>query len=565
MAKTNKNFKGKGKRSGNYRKDTDKVERKDVRGGDLNAIDACDNDVSWYTLNPTIMENAAKLPFNVMAGYPITTRWAEKGLEELQPGRDDKYDMFMPGVASLQWCPSVGVADSASDPINMAGMQLWLDIRSKTSGTMYYEQPDAIIAVAALSSLFEFYAYHVRMYGIARYYLFENRYVGEAMLRVLGLSESQIDLMISNLSDYRLTINWMAQQINRLYMPKDVFKLVERRLWLNSHVWMDNPTVRSQFYIFNQTKVLKFVEMTGDKVFGRLELEPMAGFATVAQVRKAFKELYNSIAASSSMGYIMADFKRAYGDNGRIVANLIGEDYQVIPKYNEEVLMQIHNFDPVGEIVDVYENGFIYQDPSSGFTVLKSQPIVMNGYAANDLRMTNKIVDVRLDNPTAADVMVASRWLTCLEVEKSGTEQAPIYKTLITACGSEIPESINVAYFTDMSTLQIVELSSLYWNNLQEVFISSGTYNAKLVRGNFAETQAFAKLVTFNQHPIVWMMPYQIEATTTGQSISTHGDTNLVPFIGVCNDLYNYRTVEFDDVANIHRAALAAEFSNPTA
>lgn len=537
------NNKNKGKKNG-YKDQRNKL-RDDDRLTDRSI--SKDNDVSWYASNPQMLKDAASLPFNVLTGASVTLT-ADGG----------DVDYVVPGIAILKYLPSVGLSDQANSAVNVAARNLYAFVRHANSGRTNYDTPDLMLYTLAVSSAYAYHAELMRVYGLLQFYMYTNRYTGRAIVEALGYDYEDL---VSNMADFRYAINQNALKLNSLAVPANI-PYFSRQIWMPSGIYMDRPSTHAQFFAYQSAAELYFEEMKGDQTFGTLHLIPRINDDTlkygIADVVDRMQAILNPILLSEDMNIMSGDILKAFGTSGLMSVPQIPENYAVIPAYSEEVLHQMHNFTPTGELPATFEytsdfcQNWITQDPQTGFIIHQPRVVRRSDYIEPDYIKSNLLIDIHHDSPDAGMVMVSSRMMAALDYdapEEITIEGKGYYVYNVPVCGSEIPTSIDVYKFEDteddFGNPRIISKRILTPNVYFPLLASSSN---KVTETAIASTF----LSSFDWAPTLYGWGYVEQSGVT-----------VAQFLSPIGDLDNYRPVYDKDLRRMHECALLSMYRVP--
>lgn len=363
--------------SKNRRKVSDQIEdtTSTVRG---RVGDTRDNDIQWYSKNPELLKAACSVSFGQRAGFRL-------GMEQTPT---------IPGVMSLYWNPSLGTGN----PSRVAQDNIYSYVVHANSRNTSYDPVDLMMYILGADSVYSMIASLIRAYGIMRNFDGFNEYTPYALIASMGFDYADLK---SNYHHMLADINQLIAQSRTIWVPNNI-PYIARHFWLNTNVYKDGSSPKSQFYIFNMLNYLQF-NPTGSTAGGTLDPKvwsyhdsKVTWSTLVVQVQNAINALRDADAGTMS-----GDILKAYGPESIYKINYITEDYTVVPVEDEEVLTQIHN----ANAVDIACGQFLN---NGGYIVEKS-------FQVDDLhpRMFttgSELFDFfKRDNPTPEEVMIASR------------------------------------------------------------------------------------------------------------------------------------------------------------
>lgn len=369
------------------------------------------NDPEWYTRNPSLTIASASIPFPNRPGM---------GINPLETELLAKYEL--PGVAVLNWAPTVGKAAEPTDPINVAGKELFAQVRSVFSGSIEADAPDFIVYLMALDSIYAYISGLKRIYSIVSQYSSDNYYVPEKLLQALGFTTAHIkQLQVGKMQLFNC-VQTLIGMVQKFQCPA-VFPVFARHYWLNANIYTDEASFNSQWFMFNMSLCYKYSTLeTPDKVPAG-GLTPTLAFENypnntdiVVELFDRGKAMIDALAASDDAYIISGYLRRAYDGAPQFTVEPLSMDATYAPVYDPVVLMQIENsFVPVGIKPGIIKPSTlsatlnVSQNPKTN-CVLCSMDYTPFNVTETFARCKPKILlSLRSDAPGAVDVVEASR------------------------------------------------------------------------------------------------------------------------------------------------------------
>lgn len=495
-----------------------------------------DNDASWYLVNNQMASDVASFSFNTPLGDRILLR-GNGGTSEVYEGR-------LPGIMAIYTSPSVGISTNHVDAVNLAAKDIYSFVRHANSGHANYDPADLMIYLLANDSIFSFWSWMTRLYGLMNVFSQTNRYIGDAMIKAQYVNP--VDLR-SNMAQFRAYINQFAVKASTLAVP-NTMKYFIKHAWMYQNVYRDEDNEKSQFYLYAPAF---FYTYGVHPITGAGMLTPhfvasttpsmirptiTGNTKTFANIKTIGDTLINNLMTQEDIGIISGDILKAYGSDKLWRFESIPNDYAVVPVFSDEVLAQIHNTSFMGNrlaYVSITETGEeigpgifnalnITQDTSVGGGFLNFRPLAL---ARGELQY-DKIIDFWKPNPTPEDVLVGTR-NSLVGFHREMLSNEPVEEFLAT--GSEI------AYFANL-----IELTGANSAGAGPSFVETpiGTSGSNV--GNAA-----AKLSVFNEYPI-------------GLDITDGTTVN-----GIVGEMSNYTTVSEQEMHDMHVNALLGLFGVP--
>lgn len=542
------------------------------------------NDISWYSKNPEMLIGAGSIPFAAVTGAPI-------GL--------DSTGQKTPGLLVMDWAPATGlsresimIATSTNfklSPyaINQAGKAMYSYVVHANSRNYTYEFQDLMMLIMAGSQPFAMLASMIRAYGFMKTYNERTLYQPDTVIKAMGFSASDLR---DNLSQMWFDINEMIARTSQIWIP-NVMPVITRWMWLNSNIYTDAESQRSQMYMFNQNIYWMYSEVsssTGGSLVPLLNTtdgnpsssdtagQPATSYFNPgmyqydwATWKRMFNILLDSLLNSEDRGIIMGDILNAYGAEKILAMSPIPVDYRVEPVYNREVLTQIEN---ANVVPGTFQSG-LWQDsdglhPAWNTTMgrgLKSTNIIPLNYPKN------RVINFHFPTqPTPADIMIATRLSTAGRLIITSPSTGSRYEMQITSTtpptgGSKLlltPVVTKVPIFScETCGTEIVNQMRVFGGFGNNVLGSRVLYNTTagmqsssgsdlLMDLIFDDSHAlwdFLDMNAFDWHPFL----YKYEAGGVGT------------FLGAYGDYDNYSVIDTQMLTKLNTTALYSEFGVP--
>lgn len=505
--------------------------KREESGPDKMKDSNCSNDVRWYASNPELLKAAASLPFSVVVG------------QQLQGNAGWSVGTTVPGILSMYFLPSLGGGNL--DALNAAKDSIYSFVVHANSRNTSYTSADLMEVIIAGMNVFAAWASGVRAFGVARLYDQRNKYLPDGLLCAMGFSPTDIR---SNLSHMWFDLNELAARMSQIWIP-NTMPVLDRWFWLNSNVYMDGDSVKSQYYVFTQEKFLGFNE-TSQPSGGTLEWVNVDGtissttgtrysnsssYYTWSQYMTMMNGLITALVDSEDRGVIMGDIMKAYGADKIYAVNPISADYTITPVYDREVLTQIENATTFGR---TYFG--IYQDQSTG-RLVQGWPTGTTSTAPkswSDIALNQSILNFhQKETPTPEQIMVATR-MKCLGTTQVG--QASDFSLEVTTAGTEYVRLVRSFNFGNNNTIHNYDWTTRIDQSISLVSIM----------------EQFCEFSAFDWCP--WL-------TVVNGTLPTDASPTIVqPTIGMnYGDFDNYTIITLDELKKMHDTALYSEFGVP--
>lgn len=485
------------------------------------------NDVSWYTKNTQMLNDAASYSYNNALGSQV--KWSDLISPQMGVG-SSIVGTAVPGLMAHYVMMGPGKSIDSSSPANIAGQNIYSYVRYMNSGAKNYDQQDMLMYLLAMDSIYAKWNWLKRIYGYARMYSQYNRY----MPRVYAAADNvNLDDIVAQLADFRLYLNQSAAKISAFCVPA-VMPLFVRHSWMFSNIYADSSTLKAQQYMFVPAGFYSLVEQaeTGTMLswVNQGNRPPSTSLPlTLQQLRNQLDSLINNMSYSEDVGIMSGDILKAYGEGQLFKLVAVDPDYVVAPVYNEEVLNQMHNSSSWQLLSDSDTSNNISQDPDKGNLIWNPK------FQINQGDIPARMINMPWDNVTPANTMVATRLTNLLAPAADGTYR-------LDACGSEV--IIGRAMFVlDYSTIGSVVV--------KPIAILADTLTTSLTSVTPAFLTQIVLISQFDWHPLMRVI-YDAGAVTPKYQMA-----------GLLGDISNYTLLYKDDLEKLHYTAIMSEFNIP--
>lgn len=502
------------------------------------------NDLSWYTKYPNLSAASASLPFPNRPGMSLATGFTVNGVD---------HGFQIPGVMPIYWAPSVGNSSSSLDPISIVAKEMYARVRAQFSGSLEADAPDFPMYLMALDSIFSYIAWMKRVFRVVNAYTPENYQTPDALLTAMGFNTLQKTAMRAERVHLWDVINTLVLMSRKFRCPA-VMDIFNRHYWMSDNVYTDSNSLNSQFYIFTPSHVLEYSEQevtpgAGDYASGLqyinctvqniVKLYPATSGTVIDSMFQFGKALIESLVSWDDSYTISGYLAKAYDSTPSFFVDELAYDEKLTPVYNEEVLSQIENLSGcpyfMWSKIQQMSISPIHQDPTKNSVINPATvtlPVSVNESYPLPLTNMRPWITIRSDNPSAGDVIIATRLLTVYEYVGS-TESTFTFKAI---SGSELCFGVGMVQNPELNT--IVQMDFVL-----DIGNPETGYSKLDIAGII---QNWALVSQFDWHPRINFLT--VDATGT---FSVH------PMY----DLHNTTSVTADQLANIHRVCLFSEFN----
>lgn len=486
-----KKFDNKGKKNHNSdksgkrpesRKDSQDSERFNNMHGEPVEGYGKSNDPAWYNKQSQLVKDVTAIPFAYQLGKPVQVEINPQGITA---------DFDIPGVMAISTIPVPGVAQSASDGVNLAATGLFQYIRKNLSTYASYAPADVMMCVLGIDNIYALYSHIKRAFGMANLYSSVNLYYNKRLFETIySFSDATYKEFINNINAYRGRFNNLIYKASALYLPTD-FTITARHAWEYTNLFIDGDSVKSQLYAYTPAAIYMLDEKISDQGTALtpaiLSKHTNGGAEFVCSMELLltyFDQAIEAYRSSDSMNVIQADMRRAFEGRQYYGLTYLDENYMVLPVKSAEVMSQIENtkifpdlnFGLTDEatkswnITQSVNHNTLTFTPS--WTVEQMIEEHMNGY------MGGLILNFHWDNPSQDDILVATRNLGVV------IENGPIRQ--LRTCG------VDVIVGCDMCTGNVIQP------------VDSGVLlNTSISRSDLAKI--LRQWAVFDWAPILWL------------------------------------------------------------
>lgn len=399
-----------------------------------------------------LTELAGKISTFNRYGYAMP----EAAISGSSSDRSLKRSLRTPGIAVYSWVPTVGVANSKTDPVNLAYEKKYRKVRKENSGARNYQPIDMAVLDMAEDSFLNFWKSVNRVRILVHKCETENAYVGRPMVRALGYDYDDIvrnyPTLLSQLQVWKEIATTWAQLPGMKF--HDVHDLMQ------SAIYQDGDIEKAQFYVFEQASYAAYTYVDQAKGLEMVTWQTSATVThTVDEIIAFGNSLLYPIINSDDFALINGDIEKAFGESEtKVVLPEVSWDGEVAFVKSDRILSAIMNatvipVDPTSCLaVDTATNTIVCQPKLAPVTYTSGSGdlrILVPGYGSYILTAVseqpstiqlkefftygqNRILNFVMRDPSPVDTSVASRWTVRLTAAED--DATP----LITACGTEI-------------------------------------------------------------------------------------------------------------------------------
>lgn len=329
----------------------------------LNAKDR-DNDPNWYFSSPELAEQASQLSFQSVLGFGSIHGYKIPSILRfdtvLCPGNTynvrEKHGTnpkFNSASESTAYQIPTQI-DPGKAGVNLMAAKLYTLLSSFTGRTASYGPQDVAMMILGIASIAEVSEHLRRVFGIALTYNFRNRALPLGIIRAMGIDA---DDFVHNVAIYRMRFNVAMSRINQIPLLDNI-GIIRKSRDIYQNVYQDDPTSMSQLW-FYQPKYAFVIDETAYSTGTVLRAVTLnsdtSGLYTNMQkfsdVLSVLEDQITAILESSTLNFIYADLLNMA--NKLSVPtwkfDYLAENYVVMPVFNNNALLQMHNLTIAGE------------------------------------------------------------------------------------------------------------------------------------------------------------------------------------------------------------------------
>nr|UVJ88907.1 putative capsid protein [Picobirnavirus sp.] len=405
----------------------------------------------------------------------------------------------------------IGQGDSTAS-VNLIARKIYSRLSSTSGRTQNYGPQDVMTIILAMGEIASVISYLTRTLGLTYVYNYRNRDFPKHIIKASGVD---VDDLFANLSKYRVELNTIIQLANRIPMPANI-SWFQKCSKLYESVFTDSPDEMAEVYLFKPATVwmMNEDEYEGGTILKTTRFTIGPGFIDTYAPRKfseylsVLNDMVNSIFTSTSYNIVFGDILNlsAKQDVPLLKFDLVPENYAVIPVYDPEILLHIHNanYAKMSLIVDentlVDDDGLaasrlndVFPDPDNNNLVYapKFDLPYMIGAAVestNIPRFINQcdIVDFPYGNPDLTERIEATRFSVRVDPDKIVNE------------GGDVPWTYRAYTLPD----HYIVHSEIYTNGIQNT-VFSNYINSYLI-GSMDIAKLASYLEKFRYHPLLY-------------------------------------------------------------
>lgn len=305
---------------------------------------------NWYFTDKVLAEQTAQFSFQDFIGS----------------GSLVNNGVTLPSIMSISLNPSADNSLAGYQGISTATLmarKIYNTLANTSGRTQNYAPQDVFTLMLALGEIISYVSYLKRAIGVAYTYNIRNRDFPSKIIEVMGINSSDL---FKNLNKYRVELNTLLTQINKIPFPANI-AWFDKCNALYEGIFQDNMSPMSQIYVikpattwlldessYEQGSVLRTIPVT---------INSLTNYAPITRNMSAHLDnlrlMVQALLTSTTLNYIYGDILN-YSSKFNVkllYMNVIEDTYTVMPQYDQEVLLHIHNMLLIGSpTVDISDN-----------------------------------------------------------------------------------------------------------------------------------------------------------------------------------------------------------------
>lgn len=327
-------------------------------GNALGLLSASSNDPAWYTVDPALADQVAKINFEVpiRGSVPsmLSVKDEPKGMImrlNYIPVLPHSLDTTRSTVSS----PDIDKYQRIDSTLVNSMMVLYEIMRKNNSGGKNYEAVDFLPYIVGTSELYTWFAFGARVYGLLNQYNPKNYNQAQALINACGAD--YID-WLDHKDGVRAYLQTLRIKLNAFFMP-NCMPYFNRKLWITLNTFKDQSSQKTQLYTFvpciYYTRDISIAGLKANSVSlaDGSQHNNSAFSMSFARYKQIVEEILWSLYNDSSTALISGDLARTF-PGAEFKIEEISENYTIEPIFSQDVLDQIRNATVVGGVGSPY-------------------------------------------------------------------------------------------------------------------------------------------------------------------------------------------------------------------
>lgn len=296
---------------------------------------------NWYFVDKTLAEQTAQFSFQDFIGSGTLLNNGVTLPSIMTIGLNPSADNSLAGYAGISTA-------------TLMARKLYNSLANTSGRTQNYAPQDVFTLLLALGEIISYSSYLKRALGVAYTYNVRNRDFPSKIIDVMGIDSADL---FANLNRYRVELNTLLTQVNKIPFPANI-AWFDKCNALYEGIFQDNMSPMSQIYImvpattwildessYEQGTVLRTIPVT---------INSFNNYALLTRTMRnhidTLRSMVQALLTSTTLNYIYGDILNyASKFNVKLLyMNMIEDNYSVMPQYDQEVLLHIHNMMLIG-------------------------------------------------------------------------------------------------------------------------------------------------------------------------------------------------------------------------
>lgn len=371
-----------------------------------------DNDPNWYFDSKDLAEEVCHLSFNsfIGEGKVAGTQYKLPSIVRLpvNPSPFNSYDIENGSSFTL----------IQRSGLNLTITQLYTLLASYSGRAANYAPQDVGAIILAMGEIVSCIEDLRRVVGVTYSFSERNRALPKLLIHALGYD---YDDFIRNRAIYIDRLNAIITRFNSLPILGNIAYILKCRD-IFQKVYADSMSAESTLIVMvpHSTWTLDESSYSGGTIMKTTQWTPTTGYDTFKNHLDTLNNMVEALFGSTTLNMIYADLlnlaSKVKVDMFKI--DYVTGDYIVLPEYNENFLMQVHNADIIGDPdgdtfglqygMQVTPSNDVYPDPSSNGLIYN--PIWKYGLVTGQTTHYMSLVDLPDANPSVENIIEATRY-----------------------------------------------------------------------------------------------------------------------------------------------------------
>lgn len=382
-----------------------------------------DNDPNWYFTDSKLAEQVSQLSFQNMVGTgPIGGKFDYATILKFK---------FNPSIGcTYSWSRATGfgVDMGINAPVNAMAVKIYTLLSSYTGRTSTYAPQDITTMICAQASLLEVVEATRRIFGILQTTNVRSRILPTKLINSMGIQAADL---YANIPAYRMRFNSIITRANQIPLLGNITMLQKSRDFYQ-RIYLDAPSPMAQIFYYVPATAWQLDESSYEEgticktvslPFDSQSPAPMSALLDIME------ELLNALLESSTLQIIYSDLINLANKTSMnfFSYDYLTEDYVVLPEYNANALLQMHNlailklsgqFNPADELTTLEVNrttetvkGTKANDivPNVATNSVIYNPVFTYMSNMENVDSSGFLIDFDVENPSIEDKIEAMR------------------------------------------------------------------------------------------------------------------------------------------------------------